>query len=69
LRRITQRNFIQQARIPHGNTLVLAGFEQIRNESKKRGLGRKAIPIFGGGSETNIKREIIVIMITPTLLK
>lgn len=69
LRRINQRNFIQQARIPHGNTLVLAGFEQVRNESKKRGLGRKAIPIFGGGSETNVKREIIVIMITPTLLK
>jgi len=69
LRRITQRNFIQQARIPHGNTLVLAGFEQVRNESSKRGLGRKAIPIFGGGSKANVKREIIVIMITPTLLK
>ncbi|WP_315923087.1 PilN family type IVB pilus formation outer membrane protein [Mesorhizobium sp. SP-1A] len=69
LRRISQRNFIQQARIPHGNTLVLAGFEQVRNEAKKRGLGRQALPIFGGGAKAGVKREIIVIMITPTLLK
>lgn len=69
LRRISQRNFIQQARIPHNNTLVLAGFEQVRNESKKRGLGKNPLPIFGGGSKSGVKREIIVIMITPTLLK
>lgn len=69
LRRISQRNFIQQARIPHNNTLVLAGFEQIRNENKKSGLGKRALPIFGGNGKAGLKREIIVIMITPTLLK
>lgn len=69
LRRISQRNFIQQARIPHNNTLVLAGFEQVRNEATKRGIGRKAFPLFGGGSKSGMRREIIVIMITPTLLK
>ena len=69
LRRINQRNFIQQARIPNNNTLVLAGFEQVRNESVKRGVGRASFPLFGGGNKAAIKREIIVIAITPTLLK
>lgn len=68
LRRINQRNFIQQARIPNNNTLVLAGFEQVRNETKKRGVGNVNFPFFGGGSIGASKREIIVIMITPTLL-
>lgn len=69
LRRVSQRNFIQQARIPTNNTLVLAGFEQVRNESSKRGVGRANFPLFGGGSSATMKREIIVIAITPTLLK
>lgn len=69
LRRVSQRNFIQQARIPSNNTLVLAGFEQVRNETTKRGVGRANFPLFGGGSAASMKREIIVIAITPTLLK
>lgn len=69
LRRVSQRNFIQQARIPNNNTLVLAGFEQVRNESVKRGVGRANFPLLGGGSKSTMKREIIVIMITPTLLR
>lgn len=69
LKRVNQRNFIQQARIPNNNTLVLAGFEQVRNESIKRGVGRANFPLFGGGGRSALKREIIVIMITPTVLK
>lgn len=69
LKRVSQRNFIQQARIPNNNTLVLAGFEQVRNESVKRGVGRPSFPLFGGGGRSTMKREIIVITITPTLLK
>lgn len=69
LRRVSQRNFIQQARIPNNSTLVLAGFEQVRNESTKSGVGRPNFPLLGGGSKASMKRDIIVIMITPTLLK
>lgn len=69
LRRVSVRNFIQQARIPNKNTLVLAGFEQVRNESQKSGVGRPNFPLFGGGNRSSIRREILVIVITPTVLK
>jgi len=68
LRRVSIRNFIQQARIPNKNTLVLAGFEQVRNEAKKRGVGRANFPLLGGGRQSSLRREIIVILITPTIL-
>lgn len=65
---VNQRNFIQQTRIPNNNTLVLAGYESVRNETKRRGVGSPNFPLFGGGTSSSKKREIIVIMITPTLL-
>jgi type II secretory pathway component GspD/PulD (secretin) len=68
LRRMNQRNFIQQARIPNGNTLVLAGFEQVRSSANKSGLGPSQIPFLGGKSTVAMQREIVVIAITPTIL-
>jgi len=68
LRRLNQRNFIQQAKIPNGNTLVLAGFEQVRSSSKKTGVGHYNFPLLGGSREAKMQREIVVIAITPTLL-
>lgn len=68
LRRMSQRNFIQQARIPNGNTLVLAGFEQVRSSANKTGLGPSQIPLLGGSTKVGMQREIVVIAITPTIL-
>jgi len=68
LRRLSQRNFIQQARIPNGNTLVLAGFEQVKSSSEKQGVGHHNFPFLGGKRSASMQREIIVIAITPTLL-
>ena len=68
LRRINQRNFVQQVRIPHRKTLVLAGFEQVRSTLRDRGTGRPNFPILGGGHNSSQEREIIVIAITPTVL-
>jgi len=68
LRRMNQRNFIQQARIPNGNTLVLAGFEQVRSSANKTGVGPNQIPWLGGKSSVAQQREIVVIAITPTIL-
>jgi type IVB pilus formation outer membrane protein, R64 PilN family len=68
LRRINQRNFIQQAKIPNGYTLVLAGFEQVRSQSQKSGVGHHNIPFLGGKRSSKMEREIVVIAITPTLL-
>jgi type IVB pilus formation R64 PilN family outer membrane protein len=69
LRRMKQRNFIQQARIPNGNTLVLAGFDQVKSKDNRRGAGSANFPLFGGGRDSSVEHEIIVIAITPTVLK
>jgi type IVB pilus formation R64 PilN family outer membrane protein len=69
LRRMKQRNFIQQARIPNGSTLVLAGFDQVKSKDNRRGAGAADFPLFGGGRDSSVEHEIIVIAITPTVLK
>ncbi|NTF17251.1 hypothetical protein G6L37_02245 [Agrobacterium rubi] len=69
LRRLKQRNFIQQARIPNGSTLVLAGFDQVKSRDSRRGAGSASFPLLGGGRDSSVEHEIIVIAITPTVLK
>lgn len=69
LKRVKQRNFIQQARIPNNATLVLAGFDQIKSRSTKSGTGLADFPLLGGGRAASVEHEIIVIAITPTVLK
>lgn len=68
LKRVNQRNFIQQAKIPNRKTLVLAGFEQVRSTNRDRGVGHPLFPFLGGGRSATMEREIIVIAITPTVL-
>lgn len=65
---VTQRNFIQQAQIPNGATLVLAGFEQVRSETRANGPVHAGLWPFGGGRQSSMGRELIVIAITPTVM-
>lgn len=65
---INQRNFIQQAILPNNSTLVLAGFEQVRSTSVKSGQGHSALWALGGRSNSTMRREILVVAITPTVL-
>jgi type IVB pilus formation R64 PilN family outer membrane protein len=69
LKRVAKRNFLQQARIPHQTTLVLAGFEQTKSTTSKSGIGHPNFSLFGGGSSSSKEKEILVILITPTILK
>jgi type II secretory pathway component GspD/PulD (secretin) len=69
LKRLNQRNFIQNANIPYGQTLVLAGFEQVRSSAQNSGTGHPLFPLLGGSASASKEREVIVIMITPTVLK
>lgn len=69
LKRVKQRNFIQQARIPNNATLVLAGFDQVKSRSTKSGTGLADFPLLGGSRNASVEHEIIVIAITPTVLK
>ncbi len=68
LRRINQRNFVQQVKIPHRKTLVLAGFEQVRSTIRNQGTGSPYVQVLGGGRRSSEEREVIVIAITPTIL-
>ncbi|MCS4089473.1 pilus assembly protein [Rhizobium sp. BK176] len=69
LKRLNQRNFIQNANIPYGQTLVLAGFEQVRSSTQNSGTGHPLFSLLGGSASASKEREVIVIMITPTVLK
>ncbi len=65
---VNQRNFIQEADIPNGATLVLSGFEQVRASSQVAGPVSPSLFLLGGSDVANLRREILVIAITPTLL-
>lgn len=69
LKRLDQRNFIQNVRIPHDKTLVLAGFEQVQSSTANSGIGHPLFPFLGGSSVASKQRQVMVIMITPTVLK
>jgi len=65
---VNARNFIQQATIPNANTLVLAGFEQVRASNLKSGQGQSWLWPLGGASNSQLRREILVVAITPTII-
>lgn len=65
---VNMRNFVQQSIIPNGSTLVLAGFEQVRATENKSGMFNPDFFQLGGGRDARNTREVIVILITPTLL-
>ena len=65
---VNQRNFVQQSIVPNRSTLVLAGFETNRNASNKTGVGDPRNWLLSGGRNATNRREVVVILITPTLL-
>lgn len=62
------RSFVQQAMVPNGATLVLTGFEQVRDTATKRGMGSPEFMLFGGGQSGRQQRDMIVVLLTPVLL-
>jgi type IVB pilus formation R64 PilN family outer membrane protein len=65
---VNMRNFIQQSIVPNGSTLVLAGFEQVRATENRTGMLNPDFFQLGGGRDAKNAREVVVILITPTLL-
>lgn len=61
------RGFSQEVILRSGSTLVIAGFEQMRNSIDKKGLGSVDNPI-GGGFNSEDNRAVLVILITPEVL-
>ena len=65
---VNQRNFVQQSIVPNRSTLVLAGFETARSTSSQQGVGDPRNWLLSGGRTAKNRREVVVILITPTLL-
>ena len=66
---VNSRNFVQQARIPNGSTLVLTGFEQTSNTANRTGsFGDSSFMGLGGSQVGQRNRTAIVILLTPTVV-
>lgn len=65
---INSRNFVQQAYVPNGSTLVLAGFEQTSMQGNQSGVGHPSFLGLGGSQVGRNSRNVIVILMTPTVL-
>jgi type IVB pilus formation R64 PilN family outer membrane protein len=65
---INSRLFSQKVKLQSGDTLILSGFEQIRNATQRQGTGSPNLWLLGGGVHAHQKRSLIVLMITPTIL-
>lgn len=62
------RSFVQQTMVPNGSSLVLTGFEKLRNQSQRSGSGHPDFMLFGGGKQGAQERDVIVVILTPVLI-
>ena len=66
---VNSRNFVQQARVPNGATLVLTGFEQTSNNADRQGsFGDAGFMGLGGHQVGQRNRTAIVVLMTPTVV-
>jgi hypothetical protein len=61
-------DFASQSVSQHGDTIVLAGFEQVAGTSNQQGLGFAANSLAGGETGTRT-RDLILFMITTRVVK
>jgi type IVB pilus formation R64 PilN family outer membrane protein len=65
---VSQRAFQQQVRMRSGDTLVLASFRQAQSNLAEQGVGTPQTVLFGGGQSGAQRRELSVIVMTPTVV-
>lgn len=66
---IDNRIFAQKVRIQSGETLVLSGFEQNTDSTDKSGVGSPSFWLAGGGGRRGKQRDVLVVLITPIVLR
>lgn len=65
---IDNRIFNQKVRLRSNETLIISGFEQVANDTKRTGVGSARFWGLGGGAGGNSRRDVIVILITPVVI-
>jgi type IVB pilus formation R64 PilN family outer membrane protein len=63
------RGFVQEIAMRSGQTLVLTGFEKIRDETQGSGVGKPKMGLLGGKAVNNNQRDVMVILLTPEVLQ
>ncbi len=66
---MSMRGFMQEIAMRSGYTLVLSGFEQIRDDMLTSGVGKPKMGLLGGRAYDKTERDIIVILLTPEVLQ
>jgi type IVB pilus formation R64 PilN family outer membrane protein len=66
---VVSRDFLQNIKLTSGNTLVLAGYDRVLNSSEQAGTGNEKFWYLGGGKYSEKRKEVLVIMITPRIIK
>lgn len=59
----------QRVNMKSGQTIVLSGFQQTGNKGTKQGVGSPNFFGLGGGRDAQNENTLLVILITPTILK
>jgi type IVB pilus formation R64 PilN family outer membrane protein len=66
---IDSQVFSQQVKLQSSQTLVVSGFEQAVIRSDRSGTGAIWNMLFGGGRSASKKRDVLVVLITPVVMR
>ena len=69
LPKIDNRSFLNELILQSGQTVVLTGFEKNVNKNNDVGLGNPDFKALGGSRETSSTKEVLVVILTPQILK
>lgn len=67
LPQVSSRDFMQRVWLSSGQSLILSGFESTQTGNDKAGTVDAQAWLLGGSSNMNVKKESIVIIITPVV--
>lgn len=62
------RNFLQRVAMKSNETLIISGFEQTDDNLDQQGAGHPKNMLFGGALKAKSSKEVIVVLITPTMM-
>lgn len=66
---VVSRDFLQNVKLRSGNTLILSGFDRYINSAEDAGVGNPDLWLFGGGEYGKMKKEVLVIFMTPRIIE